>query len=217
MASVSTGKASWIDARDPVCGPDLNRTKANAMKIHTLGAACLIGAAVLATPTKDASANFLDVSAQVGYGFNGPDGTGSDINPYQLGVGARVDISFLAFLFIGANFMYYFGQDTDLTPIGLSAKENVGYTTVGGELGLSLDIGPVGIRPYVQAGALLGRPTDNQWIGENSNNSFFVAPGAAIVYQAGIFFIGPEARYIIATSNSLPNSLGLYGTVGFGF
>ena len=185
--------------------------KAKPMKKLVLATACVLGsAAFLATTTNEAAAaDMFSVSGQIGYGFNGPDGTDADINPYNFALGLRADISFLPFLFIGGNFMYYFGETPSLGGVEL---KNVGSTQLGATLGVALDLGPVGIRPYVMGGVLLGRPGDG-----DSTDSFFVAPGAAIVYRSGIFFIGPEARYTIATADNFTNSFGLYGTLGLGF
>ena len=184
------------------------------MKKLVLATACVVGsAAFLATPAEEASAaDMFSLSGQIGYGFNGPDGL--DIpnapNLYGFALGLRADISFLPFLFIGGNFMYYFGETPTLAGIDL---DNNGFTQLGGTLGVALDLGPVGIRPYVMGGVLFGRPS----IENVTTNAGFIAPGAAIVYRTGIFFIGPEARYTIPFEDNFPNSFGLYGTLGLGF
>ncbi len=184
------------------------------MKKTTFAAACVLGGvAFLATPAEEASAaDMFSLSGQIGYGFNGPDGNDGlgSVNPYGFALGLRADISFLPFLFIGGNFMYYFGE----TPsIGGIDGDNVGFTQLGGTLGVALDLGPVGIRPYVMGGVLFGRPGEKNL----TTNSGFIAPGIAIVYRTGIFFIGPEARYTVALADNRPNSFGLYGTFGLGF
>ena len=184
------------------------------MKKTTFAAACVLGGvAFLATPAEEASAaDMFSLSGQIGYGFNGPDGL--DVpnapNPYGFALGLRADISFLPFLFIGGNFMYYFGETPSIPGV---EDENVGFTQLGGTLGVALDLGPVGIRPYVMGGVLFGRPGEK----DITTDSGFVAPGIAIVYRTGIFFIGPEARYTVPIEDNFPNSFGLYGTLGLGF
>lgn len=178
------------------------------MRKYVLTAGLLACAMFPADPAE--AGDLVDITGLVGYGF---DGDYQGANAYSLGLGARVDLGLFLGIFIGGNFMYYFG--TERAEVG---NDRVGLIQGGGEAGIALDFAQIGIRPYISAGILVGNgpdgaPTLDALV---ESSSAYVQPGLLVVYKAGPFFIGPEARYTIATADGFPSSFGLFGAVGLG-
>lgn len=166
-------------------------------------AALLAGTVLYSAP---ADATSLGIS--VGYGA-----PGGEPNAYGLGLLARLGFSLPLGIYLGGTYVYHFGSTQKAGSTDVS--QNVWYA--GGEAGFNLTGDSWLLRPYAGIGALSLQgqscgPLGCAGIG--SEGSLYVGPGMYGQYDFGPVYLGADLRYVITTSLSDHNSLGLFGSFG---
>jgi hypothetical protein len=153
----------------------------------------------------------IEVGAKVGYGSN----PGQTNNPLGVGISARAGIGLFG-LYGGLNLMDYIGSGDGL-------GGTVHALQFGGELGYSIKISILTIRPQIG----LGNITLSDSTLQTNYGSLYVEPGGTVLLTFGLIFIGADANALIITNAPNAGSLGLntstqsaltvHGQVGISF
>jgi hypothetical protein len=170
-------------------------------------------AALMMTVTPSAFAQEADapdedrrasVAALLGFGI---DLTSDDFNPFGFGLGANGGYSFDSGLYLGGQFMYFFGESEDTAFGDVSAN----IVSLGVEGGYNLRFDPVIVRPTLQMGAAFY----NADPGDDFSSVYF-APGVTVIYPIDQFFVGGDARLWLVTGDTR-TALSLLATAGITF
>lgn len=136
----------------------------------------------------------IEVGAKLGAASNP---VGGNVNPLNVGLGARAGVSLFG-LYGGLNLVNYFGSG-----------DGVGGTfhalEFGGELGYSIKIAILTLRPQVG----LGNITFSDSTTSTSQSSFYAEPGLTALLTFGIIYLGADANALVITSAPNAESLGL--------
>ena len=144
-----------------------------------------------------------------------------DVNPAGFGLGLRGGYTLPMRVYIGGTFVYHFGGSRSF-PEGDSSY-NMFYFGVEG--GYEIEAGTVMVRPYLGLGDVIGHvdsppicPAGFCANGSASSGAFGFWPGAAVLYPIENFFVGGDARFVIATGdNSELKAFSLFATGGMKF
>lgn len=169
-----------------------------------------------ATP-ETLSAGF-EVLAVVGYGAATSKLRDLELDPYQLALGLDVGYSFRSGFRLGASFGYGFGRSIDQrreTLGGTEADLTADASNMTGALSLGYDV-PIsvlrlryslGLGVMAMDWSLDGVPKRSLLNVEDWNDpawGFFVAPGAALFWQRGMFELGLGFDYVVQVSDAIP-------------
>ncbi|MEO8801595.1 MAG: hypothetical protein ABI551_27135 [Polyangiaceae bacterium] len=150
----------------------------------------------------------LEVGAEIG-GATNPNGDGP--SPLGLGIGARGGVEFYKGLYLGADAMYYFGSDAD-TALGTTGRGTTNSHAVmfGGDLGYSLHLSLLTIRPQLGLGAasltsfapFAGNPQGNATVDNLSvtHAHFYLRPGVVGFVSLGPLYVGADVNALIITA-----------------
>ena len=166
-----------------------------------------------------------EFGGRLGYATN----PNSDVpNPLGVGFGARGGIELFKSLYLGGNIMYYFGSTQD-TPLG-ATPSNTGVSThtllLGLEVGYSLHIKPIIIRPQVGFGdASLTTFTNFSGTVNNpgtdvsnftvTNQRFYLEPGIVALVNVGPFYFGGDVN-LLFIPDAQPSTGDAYSSFAFG-
>jgi hypothetical protein len=163
----------------------------------------------------------IEVGAKVGAATN--PGAGWQLNPLGFGAGGRVGVSIFG-IYGGLNLIDYIGNNA-----GINSAHALEF---GGELGYSIKISVLTIRPQVGFGNITFSDTySGTALGftasSSSNNaSFYLEPGLTALITLGIFYFGVDANALIITamptnppggSTSTDTAFTMHGQVGLAF
>lgn len=167
-------------------------------------------------------AGYGSVGALLGVGFATSSNV-ADVNPAGFGLGVRGGYTLPMNVYIGGTFVYHLGGSTS-TPAGDLSFHMLYF---GVEGGYDIEAGPVIVRPYLGLGDVIGVGTVPQVCapiigcvggGSASSGAFGLWPGAAVLYPIDNFFVGGDARFVIATGdNSDFTEFSLFATGGLKF
>lgn len=149
--------------------------------------------------TKDSESRPLSVAPIVGYATN----------HLNLGVGARVGYTIPQHVYLGATFVYHFGESA-----GDLASVHVFYPA--GEVGYDLHLQDVTIRPYAGAGLLVAQATV---LGQSATDTAFgFYPGLNANYEIpkSPAFVGADMRLLFSSRGGDP-SFGAFAVAGARF
>jgi len=130
----------------------------------------------------------IEVAAKVGYGTS----TQSGVNVLGPGVGGRGGVSIFNFYF-GVQGMYYFGGSQTIAFQGLPSVQ-FSYNSVlyGGEVGYSIGLPFVTIRPQVG----VGNYTLNVSNGGGSQSNIYDEPGVTGLDKLGLWMFGADVNLL---------------------
>jgi hypothetical protein len=162
------------------------------------------------------------VGALLGVGFVTSSNT-ADINPAGFGLGVRGGYTLPMNVYLGGTFVYHFGGSESFP--GGDASYNMFYFGVEG--GYDIAAGPVIVRPYLGLGDVVGHfsmpginlgPLGATPPISESSGAFGLWPGVAVLYPIDNFFVGGDARFVIATGdNSDFSEFSIFATGGLKF
>jgi hypothetical protein len=157
----------------------------------------------------------------LGYGFGSGGGGGESVNPYGLGLGARIGYTLPMNLYIGGTFVYHLGGSRSAGGGGPSVSYSTWY--VAPEVGYEIAAGPVMVRPYVGIGlaeAHEGSVTvDGITVGGGSTSGVVFYPGATVLYPlTSNIGVGGDARFtIFSADGTSDNAFALFLTGQYRF
>ncbi len=160
----------------------------------------------------------FEVLAVVGYGAATSKLRDLELDPYRLALGLDVGYSFRSGFRLGASFGYGFGRSIDQrakTIGGTEADLTADASNMTGALSLGYDVPICGLRLRYSLGlgvmvmdwSLDGVPKRSLLNVENWSDptwGFFVAPGAALFWQRGMFELGLGFDYMVQVSDAIP-------------
>lgn len=124
---------------------------------------------------------------------------GAATNGYGFGAGARVGYTFATPIYLGASFMYHAGSDDDRLSYAYYPSAELGY---------DIGAGPVLIRPYAGAGALMrGGASDTGLVYPGLTAHYLIPKSPA--------FVGADAKVLVPLEGSAAFSAA--GTTGLSF
>lgn len=116
-------------------------------------------------------------------------------------------------VYVGAAFLYHFGEDADVLGAELSASSLM----FGIEGGYELDLGAVTLRPSLGIGFQVASiAADANLLGLESQDSTdpYLSPGVGVFLDVGVL-LGAEARYNIVFNERYVDSISLLASIGF--
>lgn len=157
-----------------------------------------------AEPEPDKMAPGFELLASVGYGASTSDVGKVELDPFALGLGLDLGYVWRSGFRLGADFGYGFGRSITQTRDGLLTGEQKLTTDVSsatGALSVGYDV-PISVfklRYALDVGAIVMRSdrADSEW-------SFLIAPGGALLWQRGILELGLGFEYLIPSSDAVP-------------
>jgi opacity protein-like surface antigen len=164
------------------------------MKRFALCVALALAAGLTAAPAHALGPVDLEAAAVAGYGTN-PAPYHPYPNPLGVGFGLRAGVSVIG-IYAGLRFEHYLGGEADYGACGFCGTgpftEHLHATLYGGELGYGITLGPVTLRPQLGFGAYAESATQELY--------GYVEPGAAILFQSGIFLAGVDVGALVVPS-----------------
>jgi len=134
----------------------------------------------------------------------------------NFGMGARAGYTFETPVYVGATFMYHFGDDGFASGQGVSESSRSFYYPAA-EVGYDVGIGPVLVRPYAGAGILFNRTsiTTNGVSDSVTNSELMIYPGVTAQYilPKTPVFVGGDMRAVLPIEGEAA-SFSLFATAG---
>lgn len=134
----------------------------------------------------------------------------------NFGMGARAGYTFETPIYVGATFMYHFGDDGFATGQGVSESSRSFYYPAA-EVGYDVGIGPLLVRPYAGAGILFNRTsiTTNGFSDSVTNSELMIYPGVTAQYilPKTPVFVGGDVRAVLPLEGEAA-SFSLFATAG---
>lgn len=134
----------------------------------------------------------------------------------NFGMGARAGYTFETPFYVGATFMYHFGDDGFATGQGVTDSSRSFYYPAG-EVGYDVGIGPVLVRPYAAAAILFNRTsiTTNGVSNSVTNSELIIYPGVTAQYilPKTPVFVGGDMRAVLPLEGEAA-SFSLFATAG---
>jgi hypothetical protein len=158
-------------------------------------------AATAATLVAAAAAHAAEVgpaaAVLTGYAVEADTILNGAVDPYRIGLGARVGTTFSMHLYLGAAFVVHFGSEVSASGNGgalYDARYHVAYW--GGEAGYDFDVGRFLVRPYSGSGLLasLGHTTVRGGSTGSRDGFFYLAPGVVAAYRVHRALVGIDLR-----------------------
>lgn len=147
-----------------------------------------------AAPVEEAGGDGADkpisVKLLLGYGLDLEDGSG---NPWGLGFGLGGGYN-LDQIYLGARFVYYLGESTDVTVLGMTFESTANIWELGIEGGYDVDLGGAVLRPGLGLGVASFSVETNGVSASDTN--LYIAPGVGVQFDVSdSIFLGAEARF----------------------
>ncbi len=170
--------------------------------------------AVLGSSSR-AHAMSLYVGGLGGYGFATQSAAGTDPFGLAYGLDAGLTLPIIPF-YVGGRVLWYSGSKHSLPGGGDVSRE---YRMIGVDLGYEASAGPIVLRPTVSIGSAalsVDLPSSGGlWAGSlPAQSTLYVSPGVALLFKAGLLYVGAEARYNILTRHNHPDGATLLASVG---
>jgi hypothetical protein len=165
-----------------------------------------------APPPKDEAVGGIkpSVGVLVGWGFQ----------PwYHLAAGLRGGVD-IGDVYAGASVVYAFGQTLeDKSQVaGFTFKDSGNYVLFGGEVGYSVHVDPLFVRPFLGVGAAVTpRESCDPRCKSDAGTHAYLAPGALVVYPIDPVFVGLDVRYNVVLGLTDGSGAMTSATVGMQF
>jgi hypothetical protein len=130
----------------------------------------------------------------------------------RFGAGLRAGYTFESHLYVGAGFMYHFGQSTEV----FSIKTSTTTMYPSAEVGYDIRFGRMVVRPYGGL-AVLVSTTSIENLDSATTTSPALTPGCALTYDIpkSSIFVGGDGRLVLNLDGG--TSLGVFGSAGMRF
>jgi hypothetical protein len=186
---------------------------------RSIGFALLVVVFAVLGGSSRAQAMSLYVGGLGGYGFATENAAGTDPFGLAYGLDAGLTLPIIPF-YVGGRVLLYSGSKHSLPGGGDVSRE---YRMFGVDLGYEASAGPIVLRPTVSigsaalsvdlpSGSTLGVAPLHSSLPEQS--TLYVSPGVALLFKAGLLYVGGEARYNILTRHNHPDGATLLASIG---
>jgi hypothetical protein len=137
----------------------------------------------------------------------------------NFGVGIRAGKTLANRVYLGATFVYHFGDSQTVTTAAGNASSSFSVFYVGPEGGYDFVVGPTIIRPYVGLGlASLNTSVSGPGASASAGDTKFVIwPGGTVIYDIkdSAWFIGGDVR-LVTVPGGPAFGIGAFGGLHFG-
>jgi hypothetical protein len=138
----------------------------------------------------------------------------------KLGVGVRGGYTLPMGLYVGGTFIYHLGSSAEGSSALGTIESSARFIVSGAEVGYSIPVGPVTVRPYAGVGLLVAMISQKAGSQESSDSATSLAfwPGCTALYSIphSPAFVGIDSRLLLATEGS-GVAFGAFATGGMRF
>jgi hypothetical protein len=205
------------DERPPADEVSLKSKKVPSQEAGDTSEVMEEGGAAAAKPAEP-TPMYRPISAAVTLGWGTDFESANDLNLFGLGTGVRGGYTFDFGLYLGGQFIYYFGGSAERVA---GVKNESNEILLGADVGYNIKLAPIVIRPSLGLGIAL-RPykteSDQNFVKDSDTPvEFYVAPGALVTYPIGMFFVGGDARFVEVLATESIEAVTIMGVAGINF